>query len=157
MRTLKGRRQRASLCCIARMFTVITWLLYSPHWEPPPLRWLVVVSTLASGSNTMRMQRAEHTLQPGGLVKDRRDIAATVLVCPCFVSESGGGTQVLHHERLCWLSLQVGKQRKCLYYVHKIECCLTINSCFILPISQAHTHRHASLCFCLSTTNRTWT
>lgn len=47
----------------------------------------------------MRMQSAEHTLQPGGLVKDRRDIAAARLVCSCPVSESGGGTLecVLHH------------------------------------------------------------
>lgn len=109
---------RTSLRCVFRMFTVITWLVYSPHWDPPPLVVVFRLSVLASGSKTMRIQRAEHTLQPGGLVKDRRDIAATRLVCSCLVSESGGGTQecVLHHVRLCWLSLQGAKQRKIVYY-----------------------------------------
>lgn len=29
--------QRTSLWCFSRMLTVITWLVYSPHCDPPPL------------------------------------------------------------------------------------------------------------------------
>lgn len=100
--------------CVFRMFTVITWFVYSPHWAPPPVAVVFRLSALASGSNTMRIQRAEHTLQPGGLVKDRRDMAAARLVCPCL-SESGGGTQyVLCHVRLCWLFLQGHREHWCI-------------------------------------------
>ena len=96
-----------------------TWLLYSPHWDPPPLRWFVVsrLSALASGSNMMRIQRAEHTLQLGGLVKGRRDMAAARLVCPRLVIGTLEG--VLHHARLCWLFLQDKNNVSCSCYLIK--------------------------------------
>lgn len=75
----------------------ITWLVYSPHCDPPPLAREVAfgASDAASGSNTMRMKRAEHPVQPAGLVKDRTDMAVSPLVCSYLVTVSGGG--VLHH------------------------------------------------------------
>lgn len=95
---------------------MFTWFVYSPHWEPPPRRAVKVFtsSALASGSNKMRIQRAEHMLQLGGLVKVRKAIAVTRLVRPCLVSAGGHGTWecVLHHVRLCWLSLQGTQLRK---------------------------------------------
>lgn len=96
---------------------VITWLVYSPHCAPPPLRWVVVfrMSALASGSNTIRKQRAEHTLQLGGPLWYRRGIsaAAALLFPSCFVSDQGNRTWecVLHHVRLCCFSLSKKEKR----------------------------------------------
>lgn len=71
-------------------------------------------SALASGSNKTRIQRAEHMLQLGGLAEVRKAIAVTRLGRPCLVSAGGHGTWecVLHHVRLCWLSLRGTQLRK---------------------------------------------
>lgn len=57
----------------------LTWLVYSPHCEPPPWTGAVAfrASDVASGSSTMRMKRAEHPVQPACVVKGRTDMAAS--------------------------------------------------------------------------------
>lgn len=65
----------------------------------------------------MRIQSAEHTLQPGGLVKGRRDMAAARLLCPRLVIGTLEG--VLHHARLCWLFLQDKNNVSCSCYLIK--------------------------------------
>lgn len=94
---------------IPRKWSVNTWLVYSPHWEPPPLRRAVAFgsSARAPGIKMMRMRRAERVTPHVGLVEDKGDIAARWSVRPRLVGESEGGTQacVLHREGLCCLSL----------------------------------------------------
>lgn len=83
----------------------------------------------------MRIQSAEHTLQPGGLVKGRRDMAAARLLCPRLVIGTLEG--VLHHARLCWLFLQDKNNVSC--YLNNNVSCYLIKQTIKTPSStQSH-------------------
>ena len=60
-----------------------TWLVYAPHWDPPPLRVVVGsgLSAPAPGTRMKTIQRAVHML--GGLAWKGRGDSEVMAVCYC--------------------------------------------------------------------------